>query len=102
MSGVNTLEWLFPPAALAHVGYNEAAKAAGQRRAQVVAPGSPLEQQQQAEEEARQRLGEQQAAFRASQPQSPQDELAARRRANSARAELGRVKASTQLTETLG
>ena len=57
--GVNPLEWIFPPAALAHVAYNTAAQQVSPR-AKINAPDSKNDRTADAEAQARdtqQRLG---------------------------------------------
>lgn len=106
--GINPLEWILPPVALAHQAYNSASQQVSGNRAKLVAPGSGTAQQNKADTKNEQALGEQRAAAEQAAetlrynttPQTPQEELAARRRAQSAKQALG--SASQQLTGTLG
>lgn len=106
--GINPLEWILPPVALAHQAYNSASQQVSGNRAKIVTPGSATDRQNAADDRNEQALGEQRAAAETAAerlrynttPQTPQEELAARRRAQSAKQALG--SASQQLTGTLG
>ncbi len=110
VGGVSPFEWLYPPAALAHLAYNSASQQISGNRAKLVAPGSPTDRQNKIDDKNEQALGEQRAAAETAAetlrynttPQTPQEELAARRRAQSAKQALGSGSASQQLTRTLG
>lgn len=107
---VHPLEWLYPPLALAHTTYNAGAQQISGSRAKLVAPGSQTDRQNKRDDRNEQALGEQRAAADQAAallrynttPQTPQEELAARRRAQTAKQTLGSSSASQQLTGTLG
>lgn len=105
---VSPFEWIFPVVGATHLAYNSAAQQISGNRAKLVTPGSGTDRQNKADTKNEQALGEQRAASDAAAetlrynttPQTPQEELAARRRAQSAKQALG--SASQQLTGTLG
>lgn len=106
--GVAPWEYLVAPLALAHTAYNHVQNTAGGRKWNM--QGSKNEKKDAAGRHNQEVLGAQhaQAAARAEElrynttPQTPQEELAARRRAQSAKQALGSGSASQQLTGTLG
>lgn len=108
--GVSPFEWILPPVAIAHQAYNSASQQVSGNRAKLVAPGSGTDRQNKVDTKNEQALGEQQRQSRDAAanlaynttPQTPQEELAARRRAQSAKQALGSSSASQQLTGTLG
>ena len=107
---VSPFEWVFPVIGATHLAYNSATQQVSGSRAKLVTPGSSTDQQNNADDKNEQALGEQRAAADAAAadlkynttPQTPQEELAARRRAQSAKQALGAGSASQQLTRTLG
>lgn len=107
---VHPLEWVFPIVGATHLAYNTASQQISGNRAKIVTPGSSTDRQNEADTKNEQALGEQRAASDAAAealrynttPQTPQEELAARRRAQSAKQALGSGSASQQLTGTLG
>ncbi len=106
--GVAPWEYLVPPLAVAHTAYNRVQNTAGGRKWNM--QGSKNEKADANARHNQEVLGEQRAdADRAAEtlrynttPQTPQEELAARRRAQSAKQALGSGSASQQLTGTLG
>lgn len=107
---VHPAEWILPWVATAHIAYNSASQQVSGNRAKLVTPGSQTDRQNKIDTKNEQALGEQRAAAdQAAEtrrynttPQTPQEELAARRRAQSAKQALGSGSASQQLTGTLG
>lgn len=107
---VSPFEWILPPVAIAHQTYNSASQQVSGNRAKLVTPGSPTDRQNKVDTKNEHALGEQRAAADAAAetlrynttPQTPQEELAARRRAQTAKQALGSSRASQQLTGTLG
>ena len=108
--GVSPFEWILPPVAISHQIVNTASQQISGNRAKIVTPGSSTDRQNEADTKNEQSLGEQQRQSRDAAaelkynttPQTPQEELAARRRAQSAKQALGTGSASQQLTGTLG
>lgn len=91
--GVNPIEWIVPPVALAHVAYNAGAQQVSPR-AKIDAPGSSndrrddaMEQDRQQMDAARQAEAERQALI--PRPQTGEEELASRKRAIAASEVLG-------------
>ena len=107
---ISPFEWIFPVVGATHAAYNAASQQVSGNRAKLVTPGSSTDRQNKADDRNEQALGEQRAAAaRAADdlrynttPQTPQEEWAARRRAQSAKQALGSGRASQQLTGTLG
>lgn len=90
--GVSPFEWILPPVAISHVAYNAAAQQVSPR-AKLEAPGSPddkrheLQQAGRDDQFAQQQEEEKSAAeYLAANPapQTPEEELASRRRAQAA------------------
>lgn len=108
--GVSPFEWILPPVAVAHHAFNSASQQISGNRAKLITPGSQTDRQNKLDDKNEQALGEQRAAAETAAetlrynttPQTPQEELAARRRAQSAKQALGTGSASQQLTGTLG
>ena len=107
---ISPWEWVFPVVGATHAAYNAASQQVSGNRAKLVTPGSGTDQQNKVDTKNEQALGEQRAAAgQAAEtlrynttPQTPQEELAARRRAQTAKQALGSSSASSQLTGTLG
>lgn len=107
---VSPFEWIIPIVGATHLAYNSAAQQISGNRAKLVTPGSGTDRQNKVDTKNEQALGEQQQQSRDAAatlaynttPQTPQEELAARRRAQSAKQALGSGSASQQLTGTLG
>lgn len=107
---ISPFEWIFPVVGATHAAYNAASQQVSGNRAKLVTPGSSTDQQNKADTKNEQALGESRAAADQAAallrynttPQTPQEELAARRRAQTAKQSLGSSSASQQLTGTLG
>ncbi len=107
---ISPFEWIFPVVGATHAAYNAASQQVSGNRAKIVTPGSATDRQNTIDDKNEQALGEQQRQARDAAaelkynttPQTPQEELAARRRAQSAKQALGSGSASQQLTGTLG
>lgn len=100
---VNPIEWILPPVALNHMLASEISQAAG--GSSLDAPGSPNARRAAAEEEQQKQLADQQAeqAKRISEmprPQTPFEELEARKRARRISQSLGNQSRSASQTLT--
>lgn len=91
--GVNPIEWVLPPVAIAHAAYNAAAQQVSPR-AKIDLPGSPndkrdtlMEKDRQTLDAARQAEAERQALM--PRPQTSDEEYASRQRAKAASDILG-------------
>lgn len=91
--GVNPIEWVLPPVAIAHAAYNAAAQQVSPR-AKIDLPGSPndkrdtlMEKDRQTLDAARQAEAERQALM--PRPQTAAEEYASRQRAKAASELLG-------------
>lgn len=90
--GVSPFEWIMPPVAISHAAYNAAAQQVSPR-AKIEAPGSPDDRRHEAQQTQREVDTANQAAEDKSAaeylaanpaPQTPEEELASRRRAQAA------------------
>lgn len=108
--GIHPAEWVVPFVGPTHFVYNRLAQQISGNRAKLVTPGSSTDRKNKIDDRNEQALGEQQRQSQDAAaelkynttPQTPQEELAARRRAQSAKQALGAGSASQQLTGTLG
>jgi hypothetical protein len=95
--GVSPFEWILPPVAIAHHAYNASAQAAGAGKAKLNVPTSANEQEESARNEQQrnaQTSRDAEAIYAAKSaaeylaanplPQTPEEELASRRRAQAA------------------
>jgi len=102
--GVNPLEWLLPPVALAHTAVDLGARIAGVNPEDIPStPGSPAAREQAAAESQRETLDAARRRADRDRPQTAQEELESRQRRKAASELLGgggrRRKASQTLTE---